>query len=167
MSLSGSVSTPSQEVLVQLLDAALGRPVKTWTFRGKREISIGRQPERDVEINDPYVSRLHAELHFREGQWLLMARGRNGVVVRNQQITELAVESDVTFQLGTSGPVLRFFVEHEESECGHTLSFDTEPAPAFSVDESKLREDVGQIAEGDYFQKLQDQAKALRARRQA
>jgi FHA domain len=157
-------STPSEEVVVQLLDAALGRTVKSWKFRDRRELSIGRLPERDIEINDPYVSRLHAELHFRDGRWLLISHGLNGVVVRNKQITELAIDSEVTFQLGSAGPVLRFSLEHQDSECGRTLCFDTEQ-PAFVLDESKLQDDVGQIAEGDYFQKLQAEAKTLRARR--
>src|SRR5262245_34435526 len=158
-------STPSEDVVVQLLDAALGRPVKSWKFCGQREISIGRLAERDVEINDPYVSRLHAELHFRDGRWLLISRGLNGVVVQNKQITELAIDSEVTFQLGSAGPLLRFCVEHQDSECGRTLCFDAEQQPVFALDESKLKDDVGQIAEGDYFQKLQAQAKTLRARR--
>jgi pSer/pThr/pTyr-binding forkhead associated (FHA) protein len=165
MTLSGTPCTPSEEVVVQLLDAALGRAVKSWKFLGRNEISIGRMPERDIEINDPYVSRLHAELHYCDGHWLLLSRGRNGVVVRNRQVTELPIESEVTFQLGPSGPVLRFSAQHQDSELGRTLCFDSEPLSSFALDESKLHTDVGQIADGDYFQKLQAQAKTLRARR--
>lgn len=150
---------------MQLLDAALGRPVKTWKFAGRQEISIGRLPECDVEISDAYVSRLHAELKHRDGQWLLLSRGRSGVVVRNNPITELAIESDVTFQLGSAGPVLRFAVNHEDAACGRTLYFEAEPPPAFALDTSKLQDDVGEITDGDYFRKLQAQVKRLRATR--
>jgi hypothetical protein len=168
MSESGSSSAPSEEVVVQLLDAALGRPVKTWRFATPRQaISIGRLPECDVEISDAYVSRLHAELQCRHGQWFLAARGRSGVVVRNSTITELPVDSEVTFQLGSAGPVLRFAVAHEDASCGRTLCFDSQPMPAFLLDQAKLESDVGAIAEGDYFRKLQEQARTLRAQRSA
>src|SRR5262245_12019697 len=103
MSQSGSSSAPADEVVVQLLHAALGRPLKTGKFAGQSDLSIGRLPECSVEISDAYVSRLHAELQCREGQWTLFARGRSGVIVSSRQVTELPVEGDVTFQLGTSG----------------------------------------------------------------
>jgi hypothetical protein len=165
MSQSVTPDAASEEVVVQLLDAALGRPVKTWKFAGRQEISIGRLPECDVEISDAYVSRLHAELKHRDGQWLLLSHGRSGVVVRNNPITELAIDSDVTFQLGSAGPVLRFAVKHEDAACGRTLCFEAEPLPAFALDASKLQDDVGEITDGDYFQKLQAKVKRLRAQR--
>jgi pSer/pThr/pTyr-binding forkhead associated (FHA) protein len=156
---------PLEDVIVQLLDAALGRTVKTWKFSDRDSITIGRQPDCDVEISDAYVSRLHAELRRHNGQWQLIARGRSGVAVRNQSITELPIDSEVTFQLGSSGPVLRFAVSHEDVGCAHTLFFEPQPLPSFALDETKIHDEVGQIAEGDYFQRLQEQAKSLRAQR--
>jgi FHA domain-containing protein len=167
MTQTGSPGAPLPEVVVQLLDAAHGRPVQTWRFVGKQDISIGRFPERDVEISDPYVSRLHAELCFRDGRWVLLSRGRNGVVVNHQPITELAIDGAVAFRLGPSGPSLRFYVAAEEKSSLHTLCFDTEQIPTFTVDDSRLRQDVGEIAGGDYFQKLQQQAQSLRSRRRS
>src|SRR5262245_32373650 len=117
MASTGSGSAPSEEVVVQLLDAALGRPVKTWKFGARPSISIGRLPECDVEISDAYVSRLHAELKCNQGQWTLVAHGRSGVLVANRPITEWPVNADATFQLGSSGPVLRFAFNHEDTGC--------------------------------------------------
>src|SRR5262245_42594589 len=160
-----SDGSPSDDVIVQLLDAALGRTVKTWKFSAREKITIGRQPDCDVEISDAYVSRLHAELIRHNGQWQLIAHGRSGVVVRNRPITELLIEGEVTFQLGSCGPVLRFAVSHEDAGCAHTLYFEPQPLPSFTLDETRIQDEVGQIAEGDYFQRLQDQAKNLRAQR--
>ena len=162
---TGLVSTPLDEVQVQLCDAALGRPVKIWRFRGRQTISIGRMPESDVEISDLRVSRVHAQLDFRDGKWVLVSCGRHGVVVENRQITELVLDSDVTFQLGSAGPVLRFCRNREDPDCGRTLTLDSELLPVVTLDKSKLHEEVGQIVESDYFQKLQAQARSLRARR--
>jgi hypothetical protein len=153
------------DVVVQLVDAAHGRTLKTWKFSRRDKISIGRMPDCDVEISDAYVSRLHAELQCQDGQWRLFARGRNGIVVRNEQITELPVDAEVTFQLGSSGPVLRFAIAQEDAACAHTLCFEPQPLPSFAVDETKVHQEVGQIAEGDYFQRLQARARTLRAQR--
>src|SRR5262245_53635104 len=85
---------PKDDVVVQLLDAALGRPVKTWKFSGSPDITIGRLPECSVEISDAYVPRLHAVLQCREGLWTLISHGRSGIIVSNRQISEMLVDSD-------------------------------------------------------------------------
>jgi hypothetical protein len=165
MSSRESTSAPSNEVLVQLLDAALGRPVKSWRFHDRTTISIGRSPDCDVEIYDPYVSRLHAELRCQGGRWTLVARGQHGVVVQHQKITELPVESEVSFCLGATGPMLRFALESEEVLNTRTVCFDDVEPPDFVLDQSKVGLEVSQIVEDDFFLKLQSQAKALRAGR--
>lgn len=165
MSQLSSTPPPSREVVVQLMDPTFGRPIKSWTFTQKASISIGREVDRDVEISDAYVSRNHAELQLRGEQWVLVSKGRNGVVVANQLITEFPVEGDVNFRLGPSGPSLRFRTTPVEDANLATICFDTLPPPMFQLDTQKLQEDVGAIAEGDYFQKLQQRAKQLRQRK--
>src|SRR5689334_9026657 len=90
------------EVTVHLLDLSVNRIVKSWAFRGKSVITVGREPARDVEINDPYVSRNHAELQYRDGGWFLLSRGRNGVLVNNRAVEEHPISGDTTFRLGSS-----------------------------------------------------------------
>src|SRR5262245_23205852 len=97
-------------VTVQLLDPGSGRSMKSWRFVGQSRITIGRSPDQDVEISDPYVSRQHASLILREGQWVLVSQGRNGIVVANQLVLEYPVDVDVNFRLGAEGPTLRFRV---------------------------------------------------------
>lgn len=159
-------SSASGEVIVQLLDPTYRKPVKTWKFVDRTEISIGREAERDVEISDPYVSRLHAELMFRDDRWTLFARGRNGVVVGTRPITELTINSDVHFRLGPTGPSLRFSTgEAGEDNNSSTLCFDLDTIPVFLLDETKVRDDVGEIATGEYFQNLQQKVSELRRQR--
>jgi hypothetical protein len=156
---------PLREVVLQLLDPTYRRPVKTWKFAGKTSISIGREAGCDVEISDPYVSRLHAELVWRNNEWLLVSKGRNGVVVGSQAVSELPLAARTLFHLGSAGPALRFSTGEESDEHMATLCFDTETVPVCLVDEAKVREDVGQITGGEYFQSLQQQAEELRRRR--
>jgi pSer/pThr/pTyr-binding forkhead associated (FHA) protein len=165
MSVADSLDAPLLEVVVQLLDAARGSPVKTWRFVGRVSITIGRADDQDVEISDPYVSRLHAELAWREGTWMLISRGRNGVLVANRPITEVPIQHEVVFQLGSSGPTFRFRSAVEEDNSRRTLDFDLEPLPDFQLDTSRLRAEVDEIEGGDYFRKLLSQAKTLRHKR--
>ena len=53
----------------------------------------------------------------------------------------------------------------DEPTGAHTLCFDPQPLPEFSLDEAKIHEEVGEIVEGDYFRLLQAKAKSLRAQR--
>ena len=118
-------------------------------------------------MSDPYVSRNHASLTYRDGQWRLVALGRNGVVVDNQLITEYPVSGDVSFRLGMEGPTLRFRTTAQPTEILATICFDTLPAPLFQLDEQRLQDDVGEIADGDYFQNLQQRAKQMRRQRKS
>ena len=150
---------------MQLLDAAQGWPLKTWKFQGKSLISIGRTPDRDVEVVDPYVSRTHAAIELRDGAWVLVSHGRNGVYVNNEAITEHSISGDVTFRLGNTGPLLIFKTGAPRAETWGTLSFDTIPVALLALDEAKLQEEVSSISARDDFQRLQEQARALRRKR--
>src|SRR5262245_12420223 len=112
-------------VAVHLLDSVMGRPVQSWHFESKACVSIGRGDTQDVNLTDPYVSRTHAEIRFQNGAWILFSRGRNGVVVSNQMITEYAVEGEVNFRLGPNGPSLRFQPTVAAPDAPATLSFDS------------------------------------------
>ncbi|HEY2415410.1 MAG TPA: FHA domain-containing protein [Pirellulaceae bacterium] len=153
------------DVTIQLLDPAYRRPIKTWKFVDRKSIRIGRGDDVDVEISDAYVSRVHAELLHRDGQWNLISRGRNGVLVGSQTITDLPVRSEVVFRLGSAGPSLRFTPAAIAEAASATLCFEVDSNPLLHLDETKLRDEVAQIANDDYFQKLQQKVKELRQSR--
>ena len=160
-----ALPTSEAEVVIQLLDPAQGGVLKSWKFRNRESISIGRSPERDVEVVDAYVSRNHAVLECRHGLWVLISQGRNGVYVEQRPIQELKVVRDVTFRLGATGPLLAFLTTAARDENLATLSLDTLPASLFAVDEVRLEAEVGAIAERDEFIRLQQQAHQLRRQR--
>ena len=155
-----------REVLIELLDPAFERPIKSWKFSDRPRITIGRGDDQDVEVTDAYVSRSHAELVFRNEDWFLVSVGRNGVLVENKPIMEFPMRGEVKFRLGGSGPCLRFRTSGNV-ESVQTICFDTIRVPTFEVDESKVKDDVSQIAEGDYFQSLQQRARDLRKQRES
>ena len=85
----------------------------------------------------------------------------------HQLITEYAVGADISFRLGTEGPTLRFRTSVERIDAMATISSDTMTELVFQLDDQKLQAEVGEIADGDYFQNLQAQAKKLRRKRNA
>jgi ABC-type multidrug transport system ATPase subunit/pSer/pThr/pTyr-binding forkhead associated (FHA) protein len=73
---------------------------------------LGREPGMEVEIEAAaaIVSRRHAEIHRRDGQYTLVDLGSfNGTLINEQRITSPTplYDSD-RIQLGMGGPVLRF-----------------------------------------------------------
>ncbi len=164
-----SSSSPSiiGDVSIQLLDPSSGRPINSWTFKEQSEITIGRSPDQDVAISDPYVSRNHANLVHREGGWLLVSCGRNGVVVANQLVKEHVVGRELVFRLGVEGPTLKFCEASKQVEIGATISFSSDTNAMFQLDEIRLKSEVSEIADGDYFQNLQRMAREMRTQRNA
>lgn len=159
-------------VVVQLFDTVLDRSIKSWNFPDSKQINIGRGEDCDVEIPDPYVSRRHARIDRRGDKWVIVSLGRNGVILEGSVITEKELPAESTFRLGPSGPTLRFRATSEprgapagSGDILATICFDTMSMPIFELDKEKLTEDVGAIAEGDYFQTLQQKAKLLRQKR--
>jgi len=161
-------------VAVHLLDSALGRTMRSWRFEDKSLITIGRADDSLVQVSDPYVSRNHAELRREDGRWALVSLGRYGVIVQGQQVTELPITVDTTFQLGASGPSLRFELAAgatnnriTETDNRMTMMLDSTLAEnMFQLDQNKLNEEVGEIFIGSYFQDLQKRAQQLRKQRQ-
>jgi pSer/pThr/pTyr-binding forkhead associated (FHA) protein len=157
---------PPREVTVQLFDPSSRQPVKTWTFADKPIITIGRGDTADVLISDAYVSRVHAELTYRDNHWILISRGRNGVLIGSQVITATPVLGEVSFRLGSAGPVLKFSCISAPAEAtSATLSYTADTNPLLHLDETKLRDEVAQIASDDYFVRLQQKVKELRRNR--
>ena len=152
-------------VQVQLIDSSSGRPIRVWNFCDQAAISIGRSNDQLVDIGDPYVSRNHARLDYRNGEWSLVSLGRHGVVVANQLVTDYKIENGQIFRLGMEGPTLRFQLKPEPSAAESTIHFEPMPEILFQLNKEKLRSEVGQIAEGTYFLKLQARAKQMRSDR--
>lgn len=86
-------------------------------------------------------------------------------MVDNELITEYIVSNDICFRLGTEGPVFRFLRNAEPDELTATMTIETQPGPVFQLDQRKLQQDVGEIAEGAYFHTLQQRAIDMRRQR--
>jgi serine/threonine-protein kinase len=154
--LSGSIS-------IHLIDPADGRSLQTWSF-GQPQITIGRAENGDIPLTDPYVSRLHAELTRSEGTWSLVSRGRNGVFIDGKNVERHPLRPGTMFRLGANGPMFRF--EHQAAASPQaTLSFDPAMVIMLKLDQQAVQTQAQDIMTTDYFQQLQQRARALRQQR--
>ncbi len=168
---------------VELIDQSTRRLIKTWKFAPKAEITLGRAPESDVEVNNPYVSRHHASLSLRDDTWYLVSYGRNGVLVSGKLVQEFQATDGLEFRLGAHGPEFRLLISQSEvpdvdetATTTETIQVDERMLPEFlaalteeelklEIDQDRLAREVNEIAETDYFQRLQSLSRQLRQQR--
>ncbi|MGC4089746.1 MAG: sigma 54-interacting transcriptional regulator [Polyangiaceae bacterium] len=75
---------------------------------------LGREPPADIVLPVSAVSRVHAEVVWHEGRWIVRDRGsRNGVLVNGQRVQQDALDS---FDEVRIGDALFKFVEHGAEE---------------------------------------------------
>jgi hypothetical protein len=159
-------SLPPESVMVHLLDPATGRVLQVWLLASQAVITIGREQGQDVLLADPYVSRQHAELRFQDGQWQLVSLGRNGITIEGRRVTEALAHNGLVFRLGSEGPTLRFIDTPPDASNSATITSDSMGKFALRFDETKVEQEVDEIAEGEYFRQLQERARNLRRQRE-
>jgi ABC-type multidrug transport system ATPase subunit/pSer/pThr/pTyr-binding forkhead associated (FHA) protein len=102
-------SAPSQPAAIELVRSSTGNFERIQLT--KDVTRLGREPGMEVEIEAAaaIVSRRHAEIHKRDGQYMLVDLGSfNGTLINEQRITAPTPLYDGDrIQLGMGGPVLR------------------------------------------------------------
>src|ERR1041384_7577977 len=64
---------------------------------------IGRDSSADVPVDDERISRQHARILRRRGQWLLEDLGsRNGILLGGRQVREARIKDGEVFQIGST-----------------------------------------------------------------
>lgn len=100
------VSITSYATLSYLDSQGLQRTVRI----NRPVFSIGRLRTNDLQINNSYVSRRHAEIMYQDGEFLLRDNNSTGgVIVNGERITTHVLRSGDQFQLGDVQPVTFLF----------------------------------------------------------
>jgi hypothetical protein len=65
------------------------------------ELTLGRDPRCDIALDGETVSRRHAVLTFRDGQWILKDLGsRNGTAINRRRVVRSRLEAGDRLDLG-------------------------------------------------------------------
>lgn len=157
---------PAHTVLLQLLATAHGHPLQTWEFADNTLIHIGRSTDCDVVISSPVVSRSHAYLKCDgDVDWELCCVSQNGVFVDGARAPSMLLNDGAVFRLAATGPFLRFRrLRESRSMAMETIPPDESGMSPLLLDEGKRDRQVDAIADGQYFQHLQELARQLRNR---
>jgi pSer/pThr/pTyr-binding forkhead associated (FHA) protein len=69
----------------------------------KRKVVLGRSKDADVRVDDPNVSRRHAELQ-QEGAtwWAVDLDSTNGIEVQGRRVKRLKLEDGTKFTIGST-----------------------------------------------------------------
>jgi membrane-bound lytic murein transglycosylase D len=106
-----------QAVVPALTVAAETDPGSWRNYRFDQPFKIGRLEDCGLCINNPSVSRTHAEVAFEGGQWCIRdLDSANGIFFRGKRVRAVAVDQLTVIRLGEEGPELRCEAEFPEPE---------------------------------------------------
>lgn len=132
-------------------------PLQVWDCSKSDRVTIGRGEENIIRILDPHVSRLHAELVRSDGEWTILSHGRNGTWIQSEKVDCHALSDRTVFQLGSSGPMLRFLCQNQV-QSSTTATIDNAECDDFDflrINPQQLADEVARIAESEAFRRLQ------------
>ena len=78
-----------------------GSVVKKYPFTDKTSITVGRDPDCDISIDNVAVSRRHCTLQEADGEWVLEdLQSGNGTYVGGERISRRPLSSGESFVIG-------------------------------------------------------------------
>lgn len=76
----------AKKLVLRITKSSFFMPQTEWILE-PGEYIIGRYPSNDIVLPDPYVSRRHARIFYRDGDWFIEdLESTNGTVVNNEDI---------------------------------------------------------------------------------
>jgi predicted component of type VI protein secretion system len=106
-----------QEHVLSLRLALMGRPVRSYVF-GKPVIQVGRDPEADVFIDNPGVSREHLRLELNpEGEYEVVDLGSaNGTLLNDMPVkVKIPLRTGDTVRMGKYTMTVSYELDRRES----------------------------------------------------
>src|SRR5579859_4177434 len=91
---------------------------QNYTFAPGAVVRIGRSSENDIVVNEPTVSRRHAQLAWEAAGWVWQNAGQSPTFLGGQPVAQFAVGQAVDIRLASpQGPVLRL-----ATDAGHGVA---------------------------------------------
>lgn len=157
------------KLIIELLDSSLGHSVQTWEIDSAHSVQIGRSPDSDVSIRNPYVSRSHVCIVPNETGWVLNGISSQGVIYEDQIVQSIDLNNEIVIRLSRKGPFLRISIGSEQGDSKTddltamaTIAHDDFTVPLLFLDKDERDQEVAEIEKADYFSSLKEIAQQLR-----
>jgi ABC transport system ATP-binding/permease protein len=75
---------------------------RQWVVPAGKSLTIGRESDADVRIDDMHISRRHAVIEWTHKGWLLTDHSRNGVFVNGRPHDKIVIRAPIVIRLGGS-----------------------------------------------------------------
>lgn len=117
-----------QEHVLSLRLALMGRPVRTFVF-GKPVITVGRDPDADIFIDNPGVSREHLRFELNpEGEYEVVDLGSaNGTLLNDMPVkVKIPLRSGDTVRLGKYTVTVSYELDRRDSRHSYVPNPETD-----------------------------------------
>src|SRR5712691_1668779 len=92
---------------------------RNYTFAPGATVRIGRSSDNDIVVNDPTVSRRHAQLSWEAAGWVWQNAGQSPTFLAGQPVAQFGVGQVVDVTLASpQGPVLRLAAAAPQQAAG-------------------------------------------------
>ena len=142
-----------------------GRPVRTYVFRSQT-VTVGRNPEADVFLDNPGVSREHLKFHPTvRGTWVVEDLGSaNGTIVNEAKVLRHELAENDIVHVGKYSLWISYEEDRRQDDAANkvTMSNESEGTTVLSVAELQEMMHSVQRAEAPEVKKLQREAAEAR-----
>lgn len=112
---------------------------QVWKLQPDRVYTLGRNPDRDIRLDAPGISRVHAELFWNGAAWCLRdCESAGGTYIGDRRIRESQLDPKQGFRLGAD-PGIWLELQPEEATAAACYHPPPPPSPPFSWDDFRGR----------------------------
>jgi len=95
--LSGFVMKAFKAIIIDVFEK--DRFINRYSLNNET-ISVGRHPHCDIVLANSSISRRHAFISYKNGQWTITNQGKNGVYFKGKEIDQQDIMADNEFLIG-------------------------------------------------------------------
>ena len=81
------------------------------------QFSLGRSHQCDVRIDDSFVSKHHANISYKEGEFVLLDQSLNGTFIETEDLGRIRVQGQKVYLFGEGLISLGTPIDHKDQEC--------------------------------------------------
>ena len=82
------------------------------TFSFSRPFRIGRDQSCEIQLNEPVVSRFHAEFWYADSHWwLLDLKSHNGTFLNGSPVEKMPLSNGDAIEIGRDGPIIKIVID--------------------------------------------------------